>query len=90
MTAENNLTGFELAGVHRRRLRNIIADVTLVADGLKAPSAPNMRKMDDRVASDAFRVMVVGEFKRGKSTLINAMLGGYVLPAYAQSRPPPS
>jgi GTPase SAR1 family protein len=31
--------------------------------------------------SDAFRLMVVGEFKRGKSTLINALLGQDVLPA---------
>ena len=31
--------------------------------------------------NDAFRLMIVGEFKRGKSTLINAMLGRDVLPA---------
>jgi ribosome biogenesis GTPase A len=84
VTAESTLTGFERADEHRRRLRKIIADVTVVADGLKAPTAPVMRKIDERVASNAFRVMVVGEFKRGKSTLINAMLGAKVLPAYAR------
>lgn len=30
---------------------------------------------------DAFRLMIVGEFKRGKSTVINAMLGQSILPA---------
>jgi ribosome biogenesis GTPase A len=84
MTIEDSSTGLERAGEHRKRLREIIADVMVAADGLKAASAPVMRTIDDRVASDAFRVMVVGEFKRGKSTLINAMLGMDVLPAYAR------
>ncbi len=84
MTAENNRTGFERAEEHRRRLRKIIADMAVVADGLKTASAPVIRQIDERVASDAFRVMVVGEFKRGKSTLINAMLGANVLPAYSR------
>jgi Flp pilus assembly protein TadB len=84
VTAENSRNGFKVADEHRQRLRKIIADVTMVADGLNAASAPAMRKIDERVASDAFRVMVVGEFKRGKSTLINAMLGADILPAYAR------
>jgi hypothetical protein len=84
VTAENSQAGFKRADEDRRRLRRIVAEVAAVADGLKAASAPVMRKMDERVASDAFRVMVVGEFKRGKSTLINAMLGADVLPAYSR------
>jgi GTPase SAR1 family protein len=51
--------------------------------------------MDERHLADALaaqaasagagrlRVLVLGEFKRGKSTLINALLGEEVLPAYA-------
>jgi GTPase SAR1 family protein len=39
--------------------------------------------LTDRVRSDRFKVLVLGEFKRGKSTFINAMLGQEVLPAYA-------
>lgn len=36
-----------------------------------------------KVNSDRFKVLVLGEFKRGKSTLINALLGEEVLPAFA-------
>ena len=46
------------ADEHRQRLRKIIADVIAVADGMNAASAPVMRKIDERVESDAFRVMV--------------------------------
>ena len=41
-----------------------------------------VRKLTDRLSSDHFRVMVLGEFKRGKSTFINALLGEEVLPAF--------
>ena len=37
----------------------------------------------ERLINDTFRVLVLGEFKRGKSTFINAMLGEEVLPAFA-------
>ncbi|MGR6999572.1 dynamin family protein [Yinghuangia aomiensis] len=40
--------------------------------------------MRTRAASEAFKVMIVGEFKRGKSTVINAMLGDKVLPSFAR------
>ena len=34
-----------------------------------------------RIANDSFSVAIVGEFKRGKSTLINALLGKDILPS---------
>lgn len=42
------------------------------------------RSIDDtieKVAKDRFEIAIVGEFKRGKSTLINALLGQEILPA---------
>lgn len=84
MTSQGEHTGFERADDHRRRLREIVTGVLAAADGLKSAAVPAIRAIDERVAADAFRVMVVGEFKRGKSTLINAMLGSEVLPAYAR------
>ncbi len=38
-------------------------------------------KMIDTLKTRTFRVAVVGEFKRGKSSLINALLGSAILPA---------
>jgi GTP-binding protein EngB required for normal cell division/predicted nuclease with TOPRIM domain len=37
----------------------------------------------DRVQSDSFKVLVLGQFNRGKSTFINALLAEKVLPTYA-------
>jgi GTPase SAR1 family protein len=43
----------------------------------------SLLNLNDKIASDLFRVMVVGNFKSGKSTFINALLGQPVLPAYS-------
>ncbi len=41
----------------------------------------SVRLVRERTAEDSFKVAVVGEFKRGKSTLINGLLGKEILPA---------
>ncbi|WP_088890016.1 dynamin family protein [Leptolyngbya ohadii] len=43
-----------------------------------------LHRLEERVRADNFKVLVLGEFKRGKSTFINAMLGDEILPAYAR------
>jgi len=42
-----------------------------------------IRKLEDRILTDNFKVLVLGEFNRGKSTFINALLRQEVLPAYS-------
>ncbi|MBR8837523.1 MAG: dynamin family protein [Stigonema ocellatum SAG 48.90 = DSM 106950] len=42
-----------------------------------------LNRLAERVQAENFKVLVLGEFKRGKSTFINAMLGEEVLPAKA-------
>lgn len=44
-------------------------------------TADSIRETLEKSADEHFEVAIVGEFKRGKSTLINAMLGQDVLPA---------
>jgi ribosome biogenesis GTPase A len=43
----------------------------------------NLKNLQTIVQSTTFKVMVLGEFKRGKSTFINSLLGKEILPAYA-------
>jgi len=53
----------------------------ILADRLDlADAAARLRTRARLVREDCFRVLVVGEFKRGKSTLINALLGDDILP----------
>ena len=42
-----------------------------------------LKSLSEKVNSDSFKLLVVGEFKNGKSTFINSFLGQEVLPAYS-------
>jgi ribosome biogenesis GTPase A len=54
-------------------------------DGLSALAGPHDRaalaELRDRLRRQLLRVLVAGEAKRGKSTLVNALLGRQVLPS---------
>lgn len=41
----------------------------------------DIKKYKEKIVNKSYRVAVVGEFKRGKSSLINALLGSEILPA---------
>ncbi len=41
---------------------------------------PNLQRLIDKLRTNRFNLVVLGAFKRGKSTLINALLGESVLP----------
>jgi len=45
------------------------------------PAAERARALVGRLRADLFNLAVVGQFKRGKTTLINALLGRALLPA---------
>ncbi len=69
---------------HNQTLSGLFGQLNEIAAALDNP--PWKKRIDfvlSRLADQKFRVMVIGEFKRGKSTLINAMLGKKVLAAYA-------
>ena len=47
------------------------------------PPTGALMRLKDRLVASRFQLAVLGQFKRGKSTLINALLGAEVLPAAA-------
>jgi GTPase SAR1 family protein len=66
----------------RERVSNALASVAQCFDHIEAPDrAGQLERSRHAIDNDTFKVLLVGEFKRGKSTAINAMLGARVLPA---------
>lgn len=56
------------------------ADLSRLAALVHVDDLPAITELSRRLAENRFRVLVVGEAKRGKSTLINALLGRQLLP----------
>ncbi|KOP26822.1 GTP-binding protein [Hapalosiphon sp. MRB220] len=76
---------FDLFQQRRKALVALIQRQLEVLDSLDMKGwEDTLHKLETRVQADSFKVLVLGEFKRGKSTFINAMLGAEVLPAYAK------
>lgn len=70
---------------HRRLTQGVMRELEEVH---RASAELGLREVEkrtqellDRANAQVFRIAVVGEFKRGKSTLINALIGREVLPA---------
>jgi hypothetical protein len=68
----------ELNGSTAEALARLEVIATELGDAESATDAAAVR---ERVAAARFVVACVGQFKRGKSTLLDALLGDYVLPA---------
>lgn len=67
----------------REQLANYITEVSKIVSTINggAERGKQLMRTRESLMEDAFRLMIVGEFKRGKSTLINSLLGDSVLPA---------
>ena len=79
----NDTRGFDAFLATRQRLADCLSQVATVL-GSVGGGGERARQLGDarnNLMQDAFRLMVVGEFKRGKSTLVNSLLGRDVLPA---------
>ena len=64
-----------------RNVRPAVDELLSLTDGLVAASSRrNLVAARDRIATGGFNLVVLGEFKRGKSTLINALLRRDLLP----------
>jgi GTPase SAR1 family protein len=70
--------------LQRERLGELLARVERALADLGLESrARQLGELRSKVESTRFKVMILGEFKRGKSTVINALLGQRVLPVKA-------
>ena len=63
-----------------RHAAALSTDLGALADLTAAPDRREVEELRRRLEADVFRVLVVGEANRGKSTLVNALLGRSVLP----------
>jgi ribosome biogenesis GTPase A len=70
---------------HRRLATSATQELRAISRAASRLGEPELSQRCDelveRAESEVFRIAVVGEFKRGKSTLINALLGQEVLPS---------
>jgi septin family protein len=71
----------ESAQALRRRLDTALQEMTSVGTRMGLPSAPeSFEATRQRMQENAYTVLVMGEAKRGKSTLVNALMGQDLLP----------
>jgi GTPase SAR1 family protein len=70
--------------LQRAQVADLIARFEPIGERLSMTTRlDNLRTAAHRVLEDTFTVLVVGEFNRGKSTLLNSLLGRRVLPAFS-------
>lgn len=79
-TEEGPLAEF---GARKDTLAGILADLATLFMQMGRPTrATDLNQARERLLEERFRILVMGDMKRGKSTLINAMLGADVLPSW--------
>lgn len=70
---------------YRKKMTSFAAGVqqleSLAREQNMSNAANAAKKMKSRLADEVFHLVVVGEFSRGKSTFVNALLGRQILPA---------
>lgn len=65
-------------------LAKIISETSVIMNDLSMPKfAERLKQLAAQVDNDTFKIQIVGTFKNGKSTFINALLGEDILPSKA-------
>lgn len=83
-TMNSNDRQYQLFQEKRNALAILVKQQIEVLQALNMKETEStIRKLEDRILTDNFKVLVLGEFNRGKSTFINALLRQEVLPAYS-------
>ncbi len=62
------------------RLREEVLQTLDGMMSIEATSRASLGELREKIATDTFNLVVVGQFKRGKTCLINALLGAELLP----------
>jgi hypothetical protein len=76
-------SGTESAAPERETLLDLLSEILALAPEPAPPERKPidfLRELRGRTAEGQFQIAVVGQFKRGKSSLLNALLGLPVLP----------
>lgn len=81
------ITSYEDVKIKRAQIMQALQGVAHELDrlhemGLNDLDVQEVLDVKDRLEKDNFKVLVIGEFKRGKSTFINALMGKKILPSY--------
>lgn len=83
------ITSYEDMKEKKREISRSLEDIVDVVDELNAlgvsVNGSALVDLASKLENDKFKVLVIGEFKRGKSTVINSLIGDDVLPK--SSRP---
>jgi hypothetical protein len=75
---------YETVQQHRRTLLELAEREATIIEALDVETHKDLiTGLRARLTSDAFKILVLGDFRRGKSTFINALLGEKVLPSFA-------
>ena len=77
-------SNLEIFNTRKEKVQNLISESIKIYEtlGMKT-NAEKAGKSLEKVQKEDFKAIVIGEFKRGKSTFINALLGDEILPAFA-------
>ena len=75
------MTSYDTIRNSEFKLHGDIVRLRYIATNMRVAELRGLNDLDALVIGHRFRVAVVGEFNRGKSTAINALLGAEVLPA---------
>ena len=87
----DSLMEYEGYEKRRSRLLELLCQVRASASVMHiAGFLEHLGGLQERVSADQFKVLVIGNFKTGKSTFINALLGVDILYTAAPPAPPGS
>ncbi len=66
---------------HKSNILNIVEEINSVLKGNNGAGNERLSAVKEQLISNHFNLVVLGQFKRGKTTLINSLVGNEILPS---------